>query len=137
MPKPFSKGIFVFQEIQEGSGGSKRSIKFNPFLIVDYDIWEKTDKETGQENYPDDLPMLAFAEFDFGMEMQTAVDVEHNWLMNGYEGLAKDSSPDDVLLKTLTYDLFHALCHDKQDLNYSYFHWALSGWIKNRAKVQE
>ena len=135
--EPLKKGKFVFESIQEGSGEEKRTITFKPKLVIDYAIWEKKDPKTGKENYPEDVPIMGFATYDFGMTMNTPLDLEHNWLVNGYEGLSKDSELDDVLMYSILYDLFHAFCHDTDDPNYSHYNWALVGWLKNRASVKE
>jgi hypothetical protein len=125
-----------YSGIQEGEGVGRRVIEFNPPLIVEYSIWEKKNAEGG-DNYPEDVPIMAYATYDFGMELMTPLDVKNNWLANGYEGLSKDSTPEDILMKTLFYDLFHAFCHIPEDPNYSHYHWALRGWLKERADVQE
>lgn len=135
-PQPLHKGRFVFQGIQEGEGEGRRTIIFKPPLNIHYSIWEKKNAEGG-DNYPEDVPILAYATYDFGLEMMTPLDAEHNWLVNGYEGLSKESPLEDVLMKTLWYDLFHAFCHPTQDPNYSHYNWALKGWLKERAIVQE
>ena len=134
-PKPLIEGKFIFKGIQEGEGEGRRVIEFTPPLVVEYSIWEKKNAEGG-DNYPEDTAMMAFATYDFGMEMMTPLDVKNNWLANGYQGLSKDSTPEDILMKTLFYDLFHAFCHIPQDPNYSHYHWALCGWLKERANVQ-
>ena len=135
--KPKFSGKFVFEGIMENGDGDKRSIKFNPPLVIKYDILEKIDKDTGKPNYPEDFPMVAFATYDFGLTMETPLDPEHNWLTNGYNGLTKDSNPEDILMASVIFDLFHAFCHEKQDPNYSHYHFALTGWLKDRATVSE
>jgi hypothetical protein len=132
-PQPKFEGKFVFESIKEGEG----VITFTPPLVVDYSIWEKKNPKTGEEQYPEDVPMMAYGDFDFGMSMMTPVDIDHNWLMQGYNGLTKDSTPEEVLMKSLVYDLFHAFTHCEQDPNYTHYHWALYGWLKDRAKVSE
>ena len=130
-------GKFIFQGIQEGEGESSRQIFFSPPLVVEFSIYDKIDKDTGKENYPEDMPMKGYATFDFGMEVEHALDAEHNCLVNGYEGLTKDSSPTDILMKSIFFDLFHAFFHIPEDPNYSHYHWALRGWLKERALVKE
>ena len=108
--EPLKKGKFVFEAIQEGLGEEKRTITFKPKLIIDYTIWMKKDPKTGKENYPEDVPILGFVTFNLGdvcMDMNTPLDLEHNWLINGYEGLNKNSSLEDVLMYSVIYDLFH------------------------------
>jgi len=135
--KPKLSGRFIFAGIMEGEEGDKRSITFNPPLVVKYDIWEKFDKDTGKPNYPEDFPMIGYATYDFGLTMETPLAPEHNWLVNGYQGLTKDSSPEDILMASITFDLFHAFFHETQDPNYSHYHWALVGWLKSRATLKD
>ena len=135
--KPLKEGKFVFEAIQEGSGEGSRAIIFQPPLVIKYVILEKKDSQTGKECYPEDVPAMGFATFDFGMEMNTPLDLEHNILANGYEELSKESSLEDILMYSIIFDLFHSFCHDREDPNYSHYNWALCGWLKNRAKVIE
>ena len=136
--KPKYSGKFVFEGVMEGGEiEGKRSITFNPPLKVAYTIWEKKDPLTGKENYTEDFPMIAFTTYDFGLTMETPIDPEHNWLTNGYNGLTKDSSPEDILMNSLIFDLFHAFCHETQDPNYSHYHFALVGWLKDRATITD
>ena len=121
----------------EGGEGDKRTIEFNPPLNVVYTIWDKKDPNTGKDNFSEDVPMIGIATYDFGLTMEAPIDPEHNWLMNGYNGLKKDSSPEEILMNTLIFDLFHAFCHEKQDPNYAHYHWALVGWIKKRATFKD
>ena len=137
--EPLKKGKFVFEAIQEGLGEEKRTITFKPKLIIDYTIWMKKDPKTGKENYPEDVPILGFVTFNLGdvcMDMNTPLDLEHNWLINGYEGLNKNSSLEDVLMYSVIYDLFHSFCHDPEDPNYSHYNFALRGWLRDRATVK-
>lgn len=131
------KGKFIFEGIQEGEGEGKRIIKFNPSLVIEYSIYNKIDKETGVENFPDDVDIKGFATFDFGMNIETSLDARHNSLLNGYLGLTPDSELEDIFMKTIMYDLFHAFFHIPQDPNYNHYHWALYGWLKERADAQE
>lgn len=132
-----TNGKFIFEGIREGEGESLRQIYFNPPLVIHYSIFDKIDKETGKENYPDDIPLMGYVTFDFGMEVQFPLDVEHNHLANGYEGLTPDADPIDILMKTVWWDLFHAFFHIKEDPNYSHFHWALIGHLDARATLKE
>lgn len=132
-------GKFVFEGIMEGGEckGDHRTIIFNPPLVVKYDIWEKIDKNTGKLNYPEDFPMIGYSTYDFGVTMETPLDPANNWLTNGYNGLTKDSSPEDILMGSVIFDLFHAFFHETQDPNYSHYHWALVGWLKSRATIKD
>jgi hypothetical protein len=135
--KPKYSGTFVFEGVMEGGEGDRRSITFNPPLKVAYTIWEKKDPVSGEDNYTEDYPMVAFATYDFGLPMETPLDPANNWLTNGYNGLTKDSSPEDILMNSIIFDLFHAFCHETQDPNYAQYHWALVGWLKSRATLKD
>jgi hypothetical protein len=135
--EPLKKGKFIFDAIQEGTGEGRRTITFNPPLIVEYMIFEKKDPKTGKENYPEDVSIMGFADFDFGMNMMTPLDLENNWLVNGYEGLSEKSELEDILMYSLIYDLFHSFYQDTIDPNYSHYNWALRGWLKERATVMD
>ena len=136
--KPKHSGKFVFDGIMEGGEGDKRSIKFNPPLIVAYTIWDRIDKDTGLQNFEADVPMMGIATFiDFELTMETPLDPEHNWLTNGYNGLTKDSSPEDILMGSIIFDLFHSFFHEKQDPNYSHYHHALYAYLKDRAIIKD
>ncbi len=130
------KGTFVFSVAEEGEGESLRRIFFNPPLRINFNICEKIDTETGKENFSQDVKLMAFTTFDFGMDVEYPLDVEHNWLANGYEGLTTESHPIDVLMKTIFFDLFHSFFHPIQDPNYSHYNWALQGWLQERATVE-
>jgi len=123
--------------ILKGIQESGNIINFNPPLVIDYTIYEKIDKETGKENYTEERPIMAFATFDFGMEIRVALDSNHNCLINGYGGLTEESSLDDKLMYSIFFDLFHAFFHTPQDPNYSYYHWALYGNLKDRVNLTE
>ncbi len=135
--KPKHSGKFVFAGIMEGENGDKRTIRFNPPLKVSYTIWDRIDKDTGLQNFEADVPMMGIATYDFGLTMETPLDPEHNWLTNGYQGLTKDSSPEDILMASITFDLFHAFFHETQDPNFSHYHWALLGWLQDRAMAKD
>ena len=131
------RGKFIFEAIQEGEDESLRQIYFNPPLVINYNIFEKIDKDTGKENYPEETTMMGYATFDFGMEIHVPLEAKKNWLANGYEGLTPDADPIDILMKTICFDLFHSFFHPVEDPNYSHYHWALQGWLQERASVKE
>ena len=137
IPHPLTEGKFIFDGIQEGNGDTRMTITFKPPLVVNYTIWEKLDKNTGRPCYPEDVPFMGYATYDFGMEMNTPLDADHNWLAKGYGGLYPKSSKEDILMYSLIYDLFHAFCHCESDPNFSHYHWALKGWLKERATVKD
>ncbi len=136
MNKPL-KGKYIFEAIQEGEGEGKRTIQFNPPLVIEYSIYDKIDVDTGKENFSDDVGVKGYATFDFGMEYETALDSKHNFLTNGYLGLTKDSQPENIFMKTIMYDLFHAFFHIPQDPNYLHYHHALYAYLRERASLTE
>jgi len=133
---PLIKGKFIFQGIQEGNSEEKRNLIFNPPLMIDYIILEKIDRKTGKENYSENAPIMGFATFDFGMEVIVPLDVEHNWLVNGYGGLTKESSLEEILMQSIFFDLFHSFFHPIEDPNYSHYNFALKGWLKDRVTLK-
>lgn len=140
MPKPLAEGILQFDVVMEGpADGDHRTITFKPPLKVDYTVWpedEDVAKKDGIEVDPK-KPTLAYFTFDFGMTSRVYLTPEKNMFVHGYEGLSKESTPEEILIKTLTFDLFHAFCHCDMDPNYTPYHWAILGWLKDRAKVVE
>jgi hypothetical protein len=130
--KPICEGRFIFGGIQEGDGESLRTIRFNPPLEIKYSIWDKIDKETGKENYPEESSIMGFVEFDFGMDAKIALDVKYNCLINGYQGLTPESPLEYKLRDSILFDLFHTFYHIPQDPNYSFYNWALMGHLSDR-----
>jgi hypothetical protein len=126
------RGKFIFEAIQEGEDESLRQIYFNPPLVIEYSIYDKIDKETGKENYPEDSDLMGFFTFDFGMMGECSLDSKNNFLSHGYEGLTKESPVEDVLMKSIMFDLFHAFFHTSQDPNYGFYHHALYAYLKDR-----
>ena len=66
---------------------------------------------------------------DFGMP--TCVTTVDNFLAENGD------SEEDIILKTLQFDLVHAFCHPVEDPNYTHYHWALYGNLKNRVILEE
>lgn len=141
IPKPLFEGTLRFDSVQEGpSHAEHRTIAFTPPLMVEYTVWPEEDGKGGFIN--PDKPYLAFFTFDFGMTGEVPMQYEHNFLLAspkrvGYEGLTTESTPEEIVIKMITFDLFHAFCHCEMDPNYTPYHWALLGWLKDRAKVTE
>lgn len=133
--KPLIEGKFIFEGIMEGN---ERKITFDPPLVVKYKIFEKIDKESGKENFSEDWPFRAVFVYDFGMPGIAPVDEKNNMLVgSGYEGLTKTSSLEEILEKSIWFDLFHALCHPTEDPNYTYYHWSLLGFLNTRMIASE
>lgn len=128
------KGKFIFEAIEEGTDETYRRLLFNPPLVVNYSIMEQVFDEGLHTEY---TKLMGYATYDFGMEVHMALEAEHNVLINGYEGLSSNSDPIDILMKSIWFDLFHSFFQPTEDANYSHYHWALQGWLQERASIQE
>lgn len=143
VPKALKEGTFIFEGVQEGEGAGRRTIEFNPPLTIKYAIYEKTEDIpecivediADEKNLTDSNGIIGYVSYDFGLTMATNVDEKNN-LVNGYGGLTKDSDPIEILMYSVIFDLFHAFCHDISDPNYTHYHFALAGWLKDRAVVK-
>lgn len=132
IPTPLLEGTLVLEKVQEGQEPHCRTITFTPPLKVEYTIWPDEDEKADKTK-----PTVAYFTFDFGMTSEVGLTSERNCLTWGYEGLTKESNPEEILIKTLTFDLFHAFCHCEMDPNYTSYHWALAGWLKDRVTVKD
>lgn len=68
-----------------------------------------------------------FLETDFGMRIQIS-RIDNMLITN------KRTSVNDIVLKTIIFDLFHAFYHPEIDPNYTHYHWALYGNLKDRVE---
>ena len=71
--------------------------------------------------------------FDFGMEHITSLTKEHNFILRQYE----NKSDIEKIVIDVVFDLFHAFFHTQYDPNYTDYHWALYGNLKDRVKIGE
>jgi len=94
------------------------SIKFDPPLKLEC---FGCDKDT-------DYVLVAY---DFGMSVDFPVTLENNMLM------LDNDTVEDIVRKTAIFDLFHAFFHYNLDPNYTVYHWALYGNLKERAILTE
>lgn len=98
-------------------------IKFkNPLVISCYSI-----------NSTDNGHRTAFFNFDWGMDGQTPLEKEHNFILMHSDNL----SDEEKIAFDVIFDLFHAFFHPSEDPNYSYYHWALYGMLKDRVETGE
>lgn len=128
------KGKFIFEAIEEGTDETYRRLLFNPPLVVNYSIMEQVFDDGLATEY---TKLMGYATFDFGMEVHIALQPEYNMLINGYEDLTPQSDPIDILMKSLWFDIFHAFFQPIEDANYSFMHWALQGWLQERASAYD
>lgn len=113
--KVVDSGRVIFTEIEESSC----KLIFNPPLLFDYWVYE-------------DKKAVAYIEFDFGMTVKIAADQDSNFFIWG-----KNNSYEEIIKETIKFDLFHAFTHVNFDPNYTAYHWALLGWLKERTKIYE
>ena len=73
---------------------------------------------------------LAYFEWDFGMDCKVFLD---SWIL---ESRVKKGIKNKVLMQ-IQYDLGHAFFHYEGDPNYTYYHWALKAWLKDRVDLDE
>lgn len=87
-----------------------------PISIEVYHIDEKTER--------------AYFTWDFGMD-----GIVHlkNWILEGkqIEGIK------ERILADVIFDIGHAFFHYEGDPNYTPYHWALAGWLKDRIETEE
>jgi hypothetical protein len=75
--------------------------------------------------YIDRRTKTAHFTWDFGME--GSVDLE-NFILKG----KKIQGIKNKILSDVIFDLGHAFFHYEGDPNYTPYHWALAGWLKDR-----
>ncbi len=78
---------------------------------------------------------IVFFNYDFGMDGEVTLDRKHNFVLNT-KGCDTMTNEEKVVL-IIIFDLFHAFFHPSQDPNYSYYHWALFGNLKDRVEYGE
>ena len=88
----------------------------DPISISVYYIDEKTDR--------------AYFTWDFGME-----GIVHlkNWILEG----KKIEGVIERILADVLFDIGHAFFHYEGDPNYTSYHWALTGWLRDRIQADE
>lgn len=76
---------------------------------------------------------IAAFSFDFGMDHITPLEKEHNFILMDSDNL----SDEEKIVFDVKFDLFHAFFHCEEDPNYSDYHWALYGNLKDRVELGE
>ena len=125
LTKPIAEGEISFTQFDEGGlcwFTAKEPIK------VQWQIWKDPDKNDMR---------YAHITFDFGMSYECSMEVERNFLLNGFNGVSKDSSFEEKVRATVLFDVMHALDHCDMDPNYTPFHWAIKGWLWDRLEKHE
>lgn len=75
----------------------------------------------------------AYVIFDFGMSSIIQLDSRKNCIFMGRD----DLSDNDKMFEDVKFDLFHAFFHYVDDPNYTHYHWALYGNLKDRVEIDE
>lgn len=101
----------IFEHIYEDD----RELIFDPPITIE--IFEIDEKEG-----------CAYAEWDFGMND----DIYFKAPWTNHISTAKEK-----IVKAVEFNLFHAFFHYEQDPNYTFYHWALAGNLKERTKKVE
>jgi hypothetical protein len=73
---------------------------------------------------------IAHFEWDFGMDCKVFLD---SWML---ESRAPKGIKNKILMQ-IQYDLGHTFFHYEGDPNYTYYHWALKAWLKDRVDLDE
>lgn len=110
-----SEGEFSIREIKYA--GDIISFKDGHELKIRYSKYEGEDFIT--------------VEYDFGMLIKESNE------MTGFLDLNEKSTVEEIVRKTVKYDVEHAFCHPDYDPNYMPMHWAIKGWLKDRVEITE
>jgi hypothetical protein len=78
--------------------------------------------------YVDRKTKAVHFEWDFGMDASIGLN---SFTCKNIKGLKKK------IYREVVFDLGHAFCHYEGDPNYTDYHWALKGWLKDRLQVHE
>ena len=112
------EGTLVFKEIKYA--GDIITFKDNQELKIEYSKYKGEDFIT--------------IEYDFGM---TIKQCSSGYEYCGFLDITKDSTVEEIVKRTVTYDLEHSFCHPNEDPNYVAKHWAIKGWLKDRVDIKE
>ncbi|MFA7219178.1 MAG: hypothetical protein WC119_01515 [Synergistaceae bacterium] len=98
-----------------------------PSRIEEGDRWIEFTKPLSFECYHIDSD-IAYIEFDFGMRNEIQINPEKNFILMHH----KASSDEERMAFDVQFDLFHAFFHVTEDPNYTHYHWALYGMLRDR-----
>ena len=94
---------------------------FDPPIEYDWDMGVK---------YNYDNPELT--ETFANVILENGMEVKYS-LTNPFPPI-KSNSAQEIVDRGLQFDFAHAFGHLRKDPNYSYLHWAICGWFKDRYK---
>lgn len=115
----YGSTIILPDEIREG----ERFIRFKKSLSLNcYHI--------GSEDYG---YKCATFDYDFGMTHTVPLEKEHNFILMHSD----DKTDEEKIAFDVIFDLFHAFFHPECDPNYTDYHWALYGNLKDRVEFGE
>jgi hypothetical protein len=81
----------------------------------------------------EDPTKVAHITFDFGMGTEIHLLPQNNFILTHAE--AEGLSDEEKMAFDVIFDLFHAFHHTNVDPNYSHYHWALYGNLKDRIEI--
>lgn len=103
-----------------------RKVTF-PSRIEEGDRWIEFTKPFSFECYHIDSD-IAYIEFDFGMVTKIQLNPEKNFILMNH----KDATDEEKMAFDVQFDIFHAFFHTPVDPNYTHYHWALYGMLRDR-----
>jgi hypothetical protein len=71
---------------------------------------------------------VVYFTWDFGMDGTVGLN---NFNIKRVRGLK------NKIIADIIFDIGHAFFHYEGDPNYTHYHWALAGWLKNRVETKE
>lgn len=95
---------------------AENSVQFKEPVVVEY--WPRQ-KEDG-------LWTIHY-DYDFGMADKFVFSEDVSW-----NNISSHDTDEEIIRKTVEFDLAHAFDHPCEDPNYTHTHWALYGNLKNR-----
>ena len=78
--------------------------------------------------YVDRKTKVVYFTWDFGMDGAVGLN---NFNIKNIKGLK------NKIIADVYFDIGHAFFHYEGDPNYTHYHWALRGWLKNRVDIVE
>ena len=130
--KFFCEGQITFDKLDEGE---YRQLTFNPPVVVKWSMYGTFDYENPLREY-NEYVKTVFVDYDFGLsdKFKPYSSIKCGW---AYAGITEQTPIEEIVKAFVEYDLCHAFFHYEGDPNYSHLHWALRGWLENRATIKD